>query len=164
MHLDEVADGAGVDQVLGGVVRAVPGERPVDREAVAGRGHGGDHPAGVGGAGGEGLLDHDVEAVRGDGLDGVGVGGGGGADDGEVGGGLREAGGEVGEDALGRDREGLDGGGHAGGVGVVDAGDLGVGMVGDLAEEVAHVHVVEADAEDAVSGQGPLPRADLPGG
>ena len=35
-------------------------------------------------------------------------------------------------------------------VGVEDPGDLGVGMLGDLAQQVAHVHVVEADAEHAV--------------
>src|SRR5690606_10830547 len=32
MHLDDVADDSLVDEALGGVVRAVPGERPVDGE------------------------------------------------------------------------------------------------------------------------------------
>ena len=46
---------------------------------------------------------------------------------------------------------------HAGRVGIVDAGDLGVRMLGDGAQEVAHVHVVEVDAEDAVLGHSLLP-------
>ena len=33
---------------------------------------------------------------------------------------------------------------------IEDADNLGVGMLGHLAQQVAHVHVVEADAEHAV--------------
>ena len=59
--------------------------------------------------------------------------------------------------AIGGDAEGLHRAGHAGGIGVVEAGDLGVGVVVDHPEQVAHVHVVEADASDAELGHVSLP-------
>ena len=50
-------------------------------------------------------------------------------------------------------------------VGIEDAGDLGVRVLRDAAQEVAHVNVVEADPEHAVPGHlCPLPKADLPHG
>ena len=100
MHLDQVADRALVDQPLGGVVRAIPGERPVDREPPAGALHRRDHPPRIGDARREGLFDHDVEPVRRDLLDVVGMLGGRRADDGEIGLRRRQAGLEVGEDPV----------------------------------------------------------------
>lgn len=151
MDLDEVADPALGDEALGGVVRGIPGERPVDGEALAGRGHRLDHPPRVGDAWRERLLHHHVQAVRGDGLDHGRPLGGLGADDGEIGTGGRETRVEVGEDALGRDREGRDRPSHPRRVGIVDAGDLGIRMVGDQPQQIAHVDVVEADPEHLVA-------------
>jgi hypothetical protein len=82
--------------------------------------------------------------------------GGGGAKDGEVGPGGPEAGVEVGEDAVLGDAEGRDGALHPGAVGVEDPGDLGLGVLVRHPQEVAHVHVVEADADDPVRHGGPL--------
>ena len=106
----------------------------------------------LGEGGGEGFLDKDVQARRSDPLDIGGMVGGGGAEDGEIG--LRpgQAGVHIGEDAVGRDGEGRDGAGHACRVCVADARDLGPGMVVHLAQQVAHVEVVEVDADDAQHG------------
>ena len=78
------------------------------------------------------------------------------ADDGEIGPGRRKTGLEVGEDAVRRNREIGDGRLHAGRIGIVDAGDLGVGMVRDQTQQVAHVDVIETDPEHA------MPRHFLP--
>ncbi len=155
VDLHQRADLTGVEQALGGDMGRIPGERPVDRQPPRRAVHCRDHPPRVGDAGGEGLLDHHVEPPRGQRLHVLGVFRRGGADDGQIGGTRVEAGVEIGEDPLGRDREGLDRRGHARGVGVPDADDLGVGMRGHLAQQVAHVHVVETDAQNPAHG--PLP-------
>lgn len=150
VHLNDIADRAVLDQPLRRDVRGIPGDRPVDRETTARPLHGGQHAARVGNACREWLLDEDVEPVRRDALDSVGVLGGGGADDGEVGVGGGEAGLQIGEDPVFGNGELGDRFRHPGAVRMEHARDLGVRMLGHLAQQVAHVHVVEADPQDAV--------------
>jgi hypothetical protein len=73
MNLNDVTDRALLDEPLGGVMRAVPGNGPVDRQIPPGVLHGVHHPARLRDARCEGLFDHDVQAVRRDFLDVIGV-------------------------------------------------------------------------------------------
>ena len=107
---------------------------------------------GLGGGRGEGLLDQDVQARRRDPLDIGGVVGGGGAEDGQIGRVAGEAGLEIGEDAVGRDAEGRDGAGHPCRDRSQRPDDLSPRMLVHLAQQVAHVEVVEVDADDAQHG------------
>ncbi len=145
----DFADEAFLDEAVGGLLAGDPDEGPVDDELFAGGSHGGDHGVGFGEGGGEGFFHEDVDAMGGDLLDPVAVSGGGGTEDDEVGLGLFEAGVGVGEDLGVAEAEVLLGAGHARGVLVTDGDDVGAGVIEDLAEQVAHVKVVEVDACDA---------------
>jgi hypothetical protein len=111
--------------------------------------HGRDHPARVGGGGGEGFFHEDVDAMGGEAFDIIRVVGGGGAEDRHVVGAGRHAGVEIGEEAVGRDAELARDGLHFRHVRVVEARDLRLRVVMHEAQEIAHVHVVETDADDA---------------
>ena len=105
VHLDQLADRALVDQPLGGVVRRIPGERPVDREPPAGPSIAAIIRRASAALAANGFSTMHVEPVRRDPLDRVGVLGRRRADDGEVGPGRRQAGLEVGEDPVLGDAE-----------------------------------------------------------
>ena len=70
------------------------------------------------------------------------------AEDRQIGLGPLDAGPPVGEHSLGRNAEILDGLLHPLRLLVVDADDLGMRMIGRHAQQIAHVHVVERDADD----------------
>ncbi len=84
-------------------------------------------------------------------LDIAGVIGGGGTEDGHVRP-CRHASVEVGEDIAFRDAEFGCGTGHRCGVRIVDPCDLGIRVVVHHAQQIAHVHVVKADADDTEPG------------
>ena len=162
VHLDQVADCAFVKQPLGGVVRAIPGERPVDGEAIPRVLCRRQHPSRVRHGGREGLFDEDVEAVWCELLDIMRVLGGSGTDDGEIGLRSRQAGLEIGEHPVLRNGERRDRSFHPRAVRMEDSGDFGVGMLGHLTQKVAHMHVVEIDSQDAVLRHHSNPRRDSP--
>jgi hypothetical protein len=151
VHLDHVADQAFVDQSLGRDMRRVPGDRPIDGQPASRPVHGCQHPARVADARRKRLFHKDVQSMRRDLFDGVGVLSGRRTHDREISLGAGQAGLQVGEDALVRYAEPRDSGLHAGTVRVEYAGDFRARMFGHLAQKVAHVHVVEADSQDAVS-------------
>jgi hypothetical protein len=157
MDLDHVADRPFLDQTLGRVVAWRPGARPIDGEPAAAAGHRRHHPARVGDARGKRLLDQDMQAVRRDPFDGAGVIGGLRADDGQVG--LRpcKAGLKVREHPIGGNREITDRRRHASRIGIEDAGNLRIGMLRHLTQQVAHMHVIEADADNPVFRHKRLP-------
>ena len=150
VDFDQLADRALVDQPLGGVVGWRPCRRPVDGQPPAALLHRLDHPAGIGDAGGKRLFDHDVQPAWRDRLDRVGMCRCRRADDGEIGPCRCQAGIEVDEDPLLGDAEIVDGALHPRAVRIEDAGNLGIRMLRHLAQQIAHMHVVEADAEHAV--------------
>lgn len=63
VDLDHLTNGAFIDEALGGDMRGVPREGPVDDHGLARRSHGGDHAIRLAKAGGEGLLDKDMGFV-----------------------------------------------------------------------------------------------------
>ena len=143
----DFTDDTGLDEIVGLAVRAHPLQRPVDHERPLAR-HGGDHGIGFLERRGEGFLNHDVRTVGSDFLHPLAVLRGGGAEDDDIG--LRgfEAGAVVGEGAFAGEAEFAHGFLHARGLLVGDADDLGVRMFVGVAEQVAHVEVVEVDAGD----------------
>ena len=64
----------------------------------------------------------------------------------------RHAGSDIAENPAGGQVEIGDGLLHARGVAVADAGDLGLGVVMHLAQQIAHMHVIKVDADDAELG------------
>ena len=77
-----------------------------------------------------------------------------GAEDRHVVGSGRHRGVEIGEDAILGKSELLDRDLHLRAIRVEDRGDLGLRMLMNQGEQVAHVHVVETDADDAEFGHG----------
>ena len=152
MHLDQIADQALVDQPLGGHMAFDPPQRPVDRHLLARPFHRRDHRARIGGRGREGFFDKDVHPVRGEPLRHRRVIGGRRAEERHV---VRpggHAGVKIGEDGGLGDGMRLDGGLHLRPVRVVECSDLRLGVIGDHLQQIAHVHVIEADANDAEPG------------
>ena len=108
-----------------------------------------NHPARFGSRCREGLFDHDVRAEGRNLLDVFCMCRRRRAEHHKVGLCRLEAGLDVGEDLVGRDREVRDRGLHALRIGVADARNLRVRVLMRLAQQVAHVHVVEIDADNA---------------
>ena len=153
MHFDHLADHAFVDQPLGGDMRRIPGQRPVDREACTvalqpRRSSGRPRRATPRTAfrpecaapKRRHLLDHSAacSAVAGHRI---------------ARSGLRAAmqASRVGEHPSAGMPNAVDRAAHARAVFVADADDLRIGMLMHLAQQVAHVHVVEIDADNAPS-------------
>ncbi len=145
----DFADESFLDEAVGGLLAGIPDERPVDGEELAVRLHGGDHGIGLGQRSGEGFLHDDVGAKRGDLGDPVAVIGGGGTEDDDVRLRLLHAGAVVGEDLGVGEAEIALGVHEACGLLIADADDLGIRVLGGLAQQVAHVEVIEIDAGDA---------------
>ena len=144
VNLDHVADDAFVDQPLGGHVRRIPAQRPVDGEPHPRLLDSRKHPVGVGERSGERLFEQDVDAERGDLLDHVRMPRGRRTEDGEIRMRLAHALRDVTIDALFGNGEVGDCVRHPRLVVVAYPGDLGVRMLINLAQEVAHVRVFEA--------------------
>ena len=128
----------------------IPGERPVDRRGACRVAcHRRDHAVGVGDEAAKGFSTRMLSAVRRDALDLVRVLGGRRAEDGEVGLRLgRHFSRSVKTRSSGMPKLAI-AAAMRGAVGIADADDLGVGMLGRFPQQVAHVQVIEADAEDA---------------
>lgn len=145
----DFADEAFLDEAVGGLLAGIPDEGPVDGEELAVGLHGGDHGIGLGQRSGEGFLHDDVGAKWGDLGNPVAVIRSGGTEDDDVGLRLLHAGAVVGED-LGIGEAEIPLGVHeACGLLIANAHDLGVRVLGGLAQQVAHVEVIEIDAGDA---------------
>ena len=157
VHLQHFADHVIVDQSLGGDVRGIPAKRPVDGEPHPRLGDGGEDTIGVGERSGERLLEQDVDAQRGDRLDAIGVARRRGAEDRQVRPRLPYAALDIVIDSIGGNREVGDRVRHPGPVGIADACDFRVRVLVDLPQQVAHVNVFEADADDAPSPHFPPP-------
>src|SRR5271165_6306849 len=163
MHLDDVPDRAFVDHALGGDMWRIPAQRPVDRKPNAGLGDGGEDSIGVGERCREGLFEENVDAERSDRLDAIGMPRRGRAKNGEVRLGRPHATFDVAKHTLVRDGERPDRVGHSRGLRIANADDFRIRMLVRLAQEVAHVHMFETDADDAVLSHSFLPRAPLLG-
>ena len=97
----------------------------------------------------ERLLEQDVDAERRDLLDHVGMPRGRGTEDGEIGiASLARIARCRDKHASGGMREIAIASAIRASIGIADPDDLGVGVLGGLAQEVAHVHVLEAQADD----------------
>ena len=134
-----------------------PAQGPVDRHLSAGAFHRGDHPPRVIGAGGKGFLHEDMTAMGGEPF-GIGrVIGGRRAQDRHVIGARGHAGVEIGEKPRLWHAEGLRRRPHLCRVRVVKRRDLGLGVVVNKPQQIAHMHMVKADAGDAKRGHESLP-------
>ena len=148
VNLDRVADEPLVDQPLGRHMRRIPAQRPVDGEPHSRLLDGRKDPVGVGERGGERLFQQDVDAERGDLFDHVRMSRGRRTEDGKIRMRLSHALRDIAIDALGGDGEVGDRVRHPRFILVAHPGDLGIGMLVGLAQEVAHVHVLETQADD----------------
>ena len=129
-----------------------PSEWPIDRHDPAGCLHRGDHPPRGPRRCGEWLFDEQVRAVGCQPFRVVGVVGGRGAENGEVGLRCGHAGVEVRKHPIFRNCEIGYRLGHPRRIRIEDAGNHRVRMLMHLAQQITHVHVVEADGSDAKIG------------
>ena len=125
-------------------------KRPVDRQPHAGLGDRGEDSIGVGERGREGLFQQNVDAKRSDRLDAIGMARGRRAENGEVRTRLLDAVFDIAKHALVRDGEVSDRVGHSRRLRIANADDFRVRMLVRFAQQVAHVHMFEADADDAL--------------
>ena len=139
------ADGALVRQALGGDMARIPGERPVDRHADSGLFRRRDHPVGVSERRGERLLDQNVDSVGRDLLDPLGVRGRRRAQDDQVRLGRPDAAVDIGKNPVVGDAERARAAVIRSISRVPYSDNLGVRMVMDFAEQIAHVQMVEIE-------------------
>ena len=156
VHLQQLADPALVDQALGRHMAFDPPERPVDDQLATSAGHRLHHSARIGHGRGKGLLDKDMEVMGCQPLGEFRVFPGRGAKDGHVIRAGRHAGIEIGEDAILGHSERVDCRLHPGSVRIEYAGDFGVRTFMHHSKQVTHVHVIEADPDDAKLGHSNL--------
>ncbi len=110
-----------------------------------------DHAVGIPQRRGEGLLDQDVRAMASDLFDRGRMLGRGRAQNDQIRAARGHAGPDIGKHPFRRNPEGRDGGAHPRGVLVADTGNLGLGVLVNLPQQIAHMHVVKVHTDNAPS-------------
>jgi len=145
MHLDEIPDDPLIDQPLGGNMGFDPRERPIDGHQFAGGFHRSHHAAGITCRSGKGFFDEQVDAVGGEPFGIAGVIRRGRTQDCQVRICRIHASIEFGENSVLGNREVGNGVGHLVRIRIENPDNLGVRMVLNHPQQIAHMHVVEAD-------------------